>query len=64
MTPSEIKLIRTRLHRTQAGLAKVLGTTYVTIARWEAGVSAPLPVFIEKLEKLSAYAERLEKEER
>jgi DNA-binding transcriptional regulator YiaG len=40
MTPDEVKRIRKRLRLTQAELAKELGVTRVSVARWEVGIYA------------------------
>ena len=40
MTPDELKRIRKRLRLTQAELAKELGVTRVSVARWEVGIYA------------------------
>ena len=58
MTPEKIKTIRLKLGRTQVGMANIIGTTGVTWSRWELGNATPLPVFIEKLEKLYTFAMR------
>jgi predicted transcriptional regulator len=53
MTGSDLKMWRKRWSITQVGLAKVLGTYQVTIARWEIGarkVPFLLPLALEALE--------------
>jgi len=47
--------LRIDLGRTKAGMAKLVGTTPTTIYRWEQGITNPLPVFVEKLEKLTKW---------
>lgn len=37
MTPAQFKALRKKLAMTQTELAKALGVTQVTIARWETG---------------------------
>jgi len=56
----KIKEIRKKLGRTQKGLAKILGTTPVTIGRWERGETKPLPIYQQKIDKLQAYIEQRE----
>ena len=54
MTGNELKLWRKRWGITQVGLAKMLGTYQVTIARWETGarkIPLLLPLALEGLEK-------------
>lgn len=55
MTADQIKSLRLSLYRTQAAFAKIIGVTPVTVSRWEAG-TRPLPVFIEKMEKLKKFS--------
>jgi DNA-binding transcriptional regulator YiaG len=52
LTPKVIKKIRLDLGRTQKNMATILGTTSVTVSRWELGHSKPMPVFQAKLVKL------------
>jgi len=52
LSPEVIKRIRLDLGRTQKNIATILGTSAVTVSRWELGRSAPMPVFQQKLEKL------------
>jgi DNA-binding transcriptional regulator YiaG len=40
VTGAEVRRIRDRLTLTQAALARALGVTRVTVARWETGVDA------------------------
>ena len=53
MTPKEIRVLRATLGRTQAGMATVVGTTSITWGRWERGESIPLPVYQERLKRIS-----------
>ena len=55
MTATEIKNIRTALQRTQVGMAQIIGTSSVTVSRWERGESHPLPIYMAKLVKLRDY---------
>ena len=41
-----IKKLREVLNLTQVGLANKIGTTRVTISRWENGKTRPLPIFL------------------
>jgi predicted transcriptional regulator len=53
MTGNDLKLWRKKWGITQAGLAKMLGTYQVTIARWETGarkIPFLLPFALEALE--------------
>jgi DNA-binding transcriptional regulator YiaG len=52
LSPEVIKKIRLDLGRTQKVLADILGTTAVTVSRWELGHTKPMPVFQQKLVKL------------
>jgi DNA-binding transcriptional regulator YiaG len=64
MTPKEIKQIRTALQRTQVSMAKIIGTSAITVSRWERGESHPLPVYLEKLTRLRDYITRKAEEGR
>lgn len=63
MTPERIRKLRKMLGRTQKGMAEIIGTTNVTWGRWERGEHPPLPVFVEKLEKLWTFAKKQEEED-
>lgn len=52
MEPSEIKALRLARGETQEKLAKVLGTSWVTISRWENGKSKPAPYYMTRLTEL------------
>jgi DNA-binding transcriptional regulator YiaG len=56
MTDKEIRKLRDVLGRTQEQMAIILGTTSITVGRWERGESKPLPVFVSKLLKLKKFA--------
>ena len=55
MNAQEIKNIRIALQRTQVGMAQIIGTTSITVSRWERGESHPLPIYMAKLVKLRDY---------
>ena len=55
MTAQEIKDLRINLGRSRESMAKILGTTELSIHRWETGKNRPLPVFMVKLKKLQAW---------
>ncbi len=55
--PADIKRLRKALSRTQVGLAKILGSTGLTISRWERGECVPMGVYQEKLDKLQAFVD-------
>ena len=63
LNPQEFKRLRAELGRTQAGMAKIVGTTGTTWYRWERGISFPQPVFQKELRKLQAYVARREEGE-
>jgi len=48
MTGSTMKWWRSRLHMTQAELARAIGVHRVTVADWERG-STPIPAMVAKL---------------
>jgi len=58
MTPQEIKSLRHALGRSQAELAKIIGASEPSVARWETGKSRPIPSYLEKLRKLQAWVLR------
>ncbi len=58
MTAQEIITLRDTLRRTQKEMAHIVGTTTVTWSRWERGISKPMIVFQEKLEKLAMYTSK------
>lgn len=62
MTPEQIKQLRVDLQRTQKGLAKVLGTTPITVGRWERAESVPMPIYKIHLDKLRAYMDTRKQE--
>ena len=37
----EVKPLRERLHLTQDELARIVGSSWVTVSRWERGLSEP-----------------------
>ena len=51
MIGKEIKEIREAKRLTQEDLAKLIGVSRVTVARWETGKTKPLPIFQEILGK-------------
>lgn len=55
MTPDKIRNLRYALGRTQESMAKIVGCSANSWARWEQGETKPLPEFIRKLEKLNDY---------
>lgn len=65
MSPKEIMEIRNLLGVTQESFAHMLGTTVVTVNRWEKGKSHPLKIYIKELKKLKeghlSYVSRAEK---
>lgn len=56
MTPFQIKRLRRRLKVTQEALATILGTSFVTVSRWENGHHAPVPAYAEALANLNEIA--------
>lgn len=52
MTPQEIKALRLARDETQEKFSKVLGTSWVTISRWENGKSKPAPYYMKMLTDL------------
>lgn len=60
LTKDNILSTRRALGRSQTAFANLLGTTQVTVSRWERGLTHPQPVFRQKLVKLLEYAEKLE----
>ena len=62
MTPEEIQEIRAKLCVSQEKFASLLGTTVVTVNRWENGKAKPSRLYIKELKQLRAthgsYASR------
>jgi DNA-binding transcriptional regulator YiaG len=52
MTPEEILEIRKKLCVTQEKFAALLGTTVVTVNRWENGKAVPSRLYIKELKEL------------
>ena len=59
---NDLKVLRTKLHRTQAEMATLVGVTKLTWGRWERGEFTPLPVYRRKLAKLIAFVGRTKEE--
>jgi transcriptional regulator with XRE-family HTH domain len=51
MTSAEIKKRREAKGLTQEDLAKLIGVSRVTVARWETDKTKPLPIFLQILKK-------------
>jgi len=51
MTSAEIKKRREEKGLTQEDLAKLIGVSRVTVARWETDKTKPLPIFLQILGK-------------
>lgn len=47
MTPSDLKRIRQKLGVTQEQFAQILGTSFVSVNRWEGGHSVPLKAILD-----------------
>ena len=56
MTPKEIRELRASLCLTQERFANLLGSTTVTINRWELGKTTPSRLYLRELESLSTGA--------
>lgn len=57
MTPEEIQEIRRNLAVSQERFARLLGTTVVTVNRWENGKTKPSRLYVRELKELkSNYA--------
>lgn len=54
MTPEEIQEIRSKLCVSQEKFAQLLGTTVVTVNRWENGKTVPSRLYIKELKELRA----------
>ena len=54
MTPEEIQEIRAKLCVSQEKFASLLGTTVVTVNRWENGKTKPSRLYIKELKQLKA----------
>lgn len=52
MTPEEIQEIRRKLCVSQEKFAQLLGTTVVTVNRWENGKAKPSRLYIKELKEL------------
>jgi len=52
MTPEEIQEIRRKLCVSQEKFAQLLGTTVVTVNRWENGKTVPSRLYIKELKEL------------
>ncbi len=56
MTGEEVFNIRKRLGLTQAQLAHEIGTSVVSVSRWENNKSSPILAYVKALEKLVKHA--------
>ena len=54
MTPKEIQEIRKHLCVSQEKFAQLLGTTVVTVNRWENGKTVPSRLYVKELKELKA----------
>ena len=54
MTPEEIQEIRRKLCVSQEKFAQLLGTTVVSVNRWENGKAKPSRLYIKELKQLGA----------
>ena len=54
----EIRNLRDAAGLTQAELGQKLGVTVTTVGRWEAGMSKPSKLALEKLERFKKQVER------
>lgn len=52
MTPEEIQAIRIKLGVTQEKFAQLLGTTVVSVNRWENGKTRPSRLYIKEMKEL------------
>ena len=52
MTPEEIQAIRKKLCVSQERFAHLLGTTVVTVNRWENGKAKPSRLYVKELKEL------------
>lgn len=52
MNPEDIKSIRLSLGVTQEKFAHLLGTTVVSVCRWESGKTKPSRLYIKELKEL------------
>ncbi len=52
MTPQEIREIRQALGISQERFASILGTTVVTVNRWENGKTTPSRLYIRELKEV------------
>lgn len=54
MTPEEILAVRKKMGVTQEKFAALVGTTVVSVNRWENGQTKPCRYFIKQLKELKA----------
>jgi DNA-binding transcriptional regulator YiaG len=54
MAPERIKSIREKHGLNKSALARVLGSTYLTVHYWETGKFKPSPVFVRMLVQLES----------
>jgi len=48
-----VKQIRNKLKLSQRALAKLIGSSHISIFKWEKGKSKPHPMFMKKIEELN-----------
>jgi len=57
--PADLVFIRKTLNKSQESVAEMCSTSQVTWSRWERGVTAPIPVYREKILALLEQARKL-----
>lgn len=59
ISPADLVFIRRVLNKSQENVAQMCSTSQVTWSRWERGVTAPIPVYREKILALLEQARKL-----
>jgi DNA-binding transcriptional regulator YiaG len=54
----DLKRLRTQLGFTQEEVARTLGVSWITVSRWERGVSRPSPLGLQQLQRLANKAQK------
>jgi DNA-binding transcriptional regulator YiaG len=53
MSPDKIKALRAHLETSQENFAAIVGSTTVSVNRWEKGKAKPSPIYVRELKRIA-----------